>query len=341
VGLDTFKIQAHQGLEILSMDHQEKRWTVRVFDDRGAYYFLFDQANGEIVALGENRFDPQNRWTAAVKPVQLKSRDGLTLHGYLTRPRGGCKAPAPMVLLVHGGPWSRDYWEYDEMVQFLANRGYTVLQINFRGSEGYGRRFKEAAIGEFSGKMHTDLVDAVNWAVAHGIADPSAIAIVGGSYGGYAALVGLTDTPELFACGVAINGVADVGRFVKDLPSNPPPTLRAGISAWHTYVTRPDADQAQKVFERISPLYHAEKLTKPVLVVFGERDSRVPPEHSEMMIKELNRLHKPVQSLQFMNEGHGITRLDNTCEMFQTIEAFLARHLGGRSAGGDKKADGT
>jgi dipeptidyl aminopeptidase/acylaminoacyl peptidase len=338
-GLEKFKIQTHQGLEILSMDDREALWTVRVFDDRGAYYFLYRQENGEIIALGKDRFDPENHWAAAVKPIALKSRDGLPLKGYLTRPRGAIEAPAPMVLLVHGGPWSRDYWGYDEMVQFLANRGYAVLQINYRGSEGYGRKFKEAAVGEFSGKMHTDLVDAVKWAVDQGIADPSAIAIVGGSYGGYASLVGLTHTPELFACGVAINGVADIGHFVKRLPSNPPPTLRAGISTWHRYVAHPDADQAEKVFERISPLYHAGKLTKPVMIIFGERDSRVSPEQSEMMIKELKRLQKPVRSIQFMNEGHGITRMDNTCEMFQALEEFLGHHLGGRRVGAESQAN--
>lgn len=332
-GLDLFRIKTHQGIEILSMDDQEKIWTVRVFDDHGAYFFLFYEERGEIIALGENRFDSQNRWSSSVRPISFESRDGLPIHGYLTRPRGALQAAAPMVLLVHGGPWSRDYWGYNHFVQFLANRGYAVLQVNYRGSEGYGRNFKAAAIGEFARKMHTDLLDAVNWAVEKKIADPDAIAIVGGSYGGYASLVGLTQTPDVFACGIAINGVSDIGAFIDSLPANAAPTQRPGIATWHTYVADPKDSIARQEYRRVSPFYHAEKLNKPVLIVFGERDSRVSPEQSEKMIAKLKRLRKPVSALQFMNEGHGISRFSNSVEMFTAIEEFLARHIGGRSAG--------
>ena len=270
---------------------------------------------------------------APVKPVEFKSRDGLTLHGYLTLPKGAAPVNLPTVLLVHGGPWFRDRWESDfytnRLAQFLANRGYAVVQINYRGSEGYGRKFMEAAIGEFGGKMHEDLLDGINWLVGQGIADPQRIAIMGRSFGGYAALVGLTYTPDTFACGIDIVGLSD-------LTSQKGPAYgELGRYWWERYFGNPEVAADFEKMKQKSPYYHVDSIRHPVLIIYGASDARVQREQSEKMITALKASHKEVQSLVLNKEGHLITRWPSNLKMYRQIEDFLAGCLGGRSSGFD------
>lgn len=328
--LEQLKTDDHTGISILSMDDTETIWTVSAFDDRGSDWYLYHQDTHEKTLLGSNRRQDKSLPFSNVTPVVIPSKDGLSLRGYLTLPQGAPPKKLPMVLLVHGGPWSRDYWRYDDIVQFLANRGYAVLQLNFRGSDGYGIQFRNAAIGEFAAKMHDDLLDGVHWAVTEGYADPDAVAIVGASYGGYAALVGLAFTPTVFACGISINGLSDVGAFMESLESAPPLYQKQGIAMWHLFIGNPKSAAGKALFAEKSPLTAAKRIEKPVLIIYGDKDGRVDPEHSERMISELKRLDKPVESLRLENEGHGISRTRHNIQMFKKMETFLARHMGGR-----------
>ncbi len=321
------------GLHILSMDDKEEQLTVRIMSDRNTRFYLFNRKTKHKKLLGTSRQPADSAKLAKTKPVRFKSRDGLPLNGYLTLPHGiraRWRPMLPTVLLVHGGPWARDQWEPDRMVQFLANRGYAVLQINYRGSTGYGRTLLEAAKGEFAQAMHNDLIDAVNWAVAQKIADPDAIAIVGGSYGGYAAMAGLTFTPDVFTCGIAINGVASWVDFLKQFPDDIPLYRRYGIERWYAYLGNPADEGVTEDIKRRSPLYAAAKATKPLLVIYGEQDRTVRAEQSEKMIAALRKHGKPVESRKFDNEGHGIHWIHNSKILFQEVAHFLSKHLGGR-----------
>jgi dipeptidyl aminopeptidase/acylaminoacyl peptidase len=227
----------------LSSDESGQRWIVGFNHDRepGLTYF-YDHTTGESRLLFRPypHLDPET--LAPMTPVTIQSRDGLDLHSYLTLPVGVEPVGLPMVLLVHGGPWARDWWRFDPEVQLFANRGYAVLQVNFRGSTGYGKAFVKAAVGEFAGKMHDDLIDAVNWAVEQGYADRHRVAIYGGSYGGYATLVGVTFTPDVFAVAIDYVGISSLVNFMRTLPATARPHL---ANNWHLFVGNPD-DPAQE-----------------------------------------------------------------------------------------------
>jgi dipeptidyl aminopeptidase/acylaminoacyl peptidase len=239
------------------------------------------------------------------------------------------------VLLVHGGPMARDRWTSGgpsrSLQQFFANRGYAVLQVNYRGSSGYGKAFMERAVGEFAAKMHDDLIDGVNWAVASGLADAKKVAIYGASYGGYAALVGATFTPETFACAVDVVGVSDLGRFMETVP----PYWDLGMAWWKRYVGDP-ADPAQRrVMDAKSPLYRAAAAGVPLLIMHGVNDPRVRLEQSEKMVAALRLAGKPVDYYTFKGDGHGNQKWNNNLTLYRKSEDFLAQCLGGRSKGLD------
>jgi dipeptidyl aminopeptidase/acylaminoacyl peptidase len=331
--LATFVPASPHGLRVTSMDDQDRRLTVEVYTSTGKQFYLFDRMSKQKTLLGESASMKYAESLAPVKPVEFKSRDGLTLHGYLTLPKGAAPVNLPTVLLVHGGPWFRDRWESDfytnRLAQFLANRGYAVVQINYRGSEGYGRKFMEAAIGEFGGKMHEDLLDGINWLVGQGIADPQRIAIMGRSFGGYAALVGLTYTPDTFACGIDIVGLSD-------LTSQKGPAYgELGRYWWERYFGNPEVAADFEKMKQKSPYYHVDSIRHPVLIIYGASDARVQREQSEKMITALKASHKEVQSLVLNKEGHLITRWPSNLKMYRQIEDFLAGCLGGRSSGFD------
>jgi dipeptidyl aminopeptidase/acylaminoacyl peptidase len=236
-----------------------------------------------------------------------------------------------MVLMVHGGPWERDYWQYNSEVQFLANRGYAVLQINYRGSTGYGRHFQELAIGEFAGKMQDDLLDGVNWAINKGIADPTKIAIVGASYGGYAVLVGLSFTPETFACGIDINGPTDLVKLAENFP----PYWKLEMDRLYQYAGDPSKEEDRLIMQAKSPLFKAANITKPLMIIQGADDVRVRAEQSTALVKKLKGFNKDVDFWLIPGVAHGITHWPHRLKLFRKMEDFLAACLGGRSSGFD------
>ncbi len=315
-------------LGAMSSDSSGQRWVVNFMHDRDPYVtYFYDHTTGESRMLFRPHPNLNPDALAPMKPVTIASRDGLDLHSYLTLPVGIDAVDLPLVLLVHGGPWSRDVWAYQPDVQMLANRGYAVLQVNFRGSTGYGKAFTKAAIGEFAGKMHDDLIDAVDWAVKQGYADRDRVAIFGGSYGGYAALVGVTFTPDVFAAAIDYVGISSLANFMRTLPNVARPFLATN---WHMYVGDPsDPAQEADMLAR-SPITKVEQIRTPLLVVQGANDSRVVQAESDNLVEALRGRGVEVEYMVKADEGHGFLNPDNQIDMYHAVERFLAEHLGGR-----------
>jgi dipeptidyl aminopeptidase/acylaminoacyl peptidase len=327
--LAPFLKQPRTALNILSEDRLLRTITFATRTDQGGErVYLLNRATRDLKVLTEPAMAAYTAHLAAMEPVTFQARDGLTVHGLLSVPNGA-KGPRPMVLLVHGGPWLRDYWGYDAGVQFLVNRGYAVLQVNYRGSDGYGRAFLLAGTREFGRKMHDDLIDGVRWAVARGIADERKVAIMGASYGGYATLSGLAFTPEVFAVGVERVGIADMVSLHTDRP--PHWHLYAGFQA-RFYGDVDSADDRRVMADR-SPLTHVGAIRVPLLISHGANDIRVKRDHSDRIVAALKARKHPVEYLLFEDEGHGINRTPNRLAFWRAAERFLARHLGGRDGG--------
>jgi dipeptidyl aminopeptidase/acylaminoacyl peptidase len=260
-----------------------------------------------------------------MKPVQFPARDGLTLRGYLTRP-AGATASSPMVLLVHGGPWARDHWTLNPYVQWLANRGYAVLQVNFRGSTGYGRKFLNAGNRQWGKEMQNDLTDAVDWAVKEGVTEKARVAIMGGSYGGYATLAGAAFTPAVFRCGVDIVGPSNLFTLLKSVPPYWKP-LRA---MFDRRIGNPDDPADRLLLESESPLFSADKIQMPLLIGQGANDPRVKQAESEQIVAALEKRGLGVIYVVYPDEGHGFARPENAMDFNARSEAFLGQYLGGR-----------
>jgi dipeptidyl aminopeptidase/acylaminoacyl peptidase len=309
---------------IASRSELDNKWIVSYLRDDGPVaYYLYDRPSKQATYLFSNRSQLEGLQLAKMKPVIVRSRDGLSLVCYLTVPPDGTARNLPMVLLVHGGPWGRDSWGYNGLHQWLANRGYAVLSVNFRGSTGMGKEFMNAGNGEWAGKMHHDLIDAVNWAVQEGIADPNKVAIMGGSYGGYATLVGLTFTPDYFAAGVDIVGPSHVRTLLETIPP-----YWAPIKAM--FETRVGSLSNPEYLDNISPLTKVEAIRKPLLIGQGKNDPRVKESESQQIVKAMQERNLPVTYVVFPDEGHGFARPQNNLAFFAITEAFLAQHLGGR-----------
>lgn len=326
--LDRLNALSDGDLGAISTDDSGQRWVVSFRHDRdpGITYF-YDNTTGESRLLFRPYPNLDPAALAPMTPVSFPARDGLELHGYLTLPVGQEPANLPMVLLVHGGPWARDCWTYQPDVQLLANRGYAVLQVNFRGSTGYGKAFTQAAIGEFAGKMHDDLIDSVDWAVKQGYADRDRVGIFGGSYGGYATLVGVTFTPDVFAAAIDYVGVSSLPNFMKTLPNV---GRRFLATNWHLYVGDP-ADPAQEAdMLARSPITKVDQIRTPLLVVQGANDSRVVQAESDNMVAALRARGVEVEYMVKEDEGHGFVNPDNSIDLYHAVERFLAEHLGGR-----------
>jgi dipeptidyl aminopeptidase/acylaminoacyl peptidase len=275
-----------------------------------------------------------------MKPIEIRARDGFSLPSYLTLPLDGPGRNLPMVLYVHGGPWTRDTWGYDGDVQWLANRGYAVLQVNYRGSDGFGKKFKNAAMKQFARSMHTDLVDAVQWAVKTGVADPKRVAIMGDSYGGYATLVGMTFSPEVFACGIDMFGPSNLVTLIQSFPVFWGPFLS---TTWYPFVGDPKNEKDRQDMESRSPIFKAEAIRAPLLIGQGGNDPRVPRRESEQMVAAIEKSGGAVTYVVYPDEGHGFVRPENRMDFFARTEAFLAECLGGRvePLEGDKIAGST
>lgn len=312
----------------LSSDLKGRKWVVSFNHDRepGVTY-LYDHETGESRELYRPYPHLDPALLAPMLPVTIPSRDGLDLPSYLTLPVGVPSKNLPLVLVVHGGPWARDGWMYAPAVQLLANRGYAVLQVNFRGSAGYGKAFQKAAIGQFAGKMHDDLIDGVNWAVEQGYADPDRVAIFGGSYGGYATLVGVTFTPEVFAAAIDYVGISDLSNFMRTLPEIARPHL---ANNWHLFVGDPDDPEQLADMMARSPITKVDQIRTPLLVVQGANDVRVVKAESDNLVEALRGRGVEVEYMVKEDEGHGFVNPDNEIDMFNAVDRFLARHLGKR-----------
>ncbi len=324
--LATLKTVRRGDFSISSQTADQNTWIVAYsIDDGPAAYYLYDRKSKKAEFLFVNNTKLEDVKLAQMEPVEYKAKDGLTIHGYLTKPVGVEAKNLPTVLYVHGGPWARDSWGYNPMAQFLANRGYVVLQINYRGSTGYGKAFLNAGNREWAGKMHQDLLDGVDWLVKQGIADPRKIAIAGGSYGGYATLVGLTFTPEVFACGVDIVGPSSIPTLIKAIPPYWAPMK--GI-----FDKRVGSIETEEEFlKERSPLYRVDKITKPLLIGQGANDPRVKQPESDQIVEAMRKNKKEVRYLVYTDEGHGFARPENRLHFFAVTEEFLAKHLGGRA----------
>ena len=260
----------------------------------------------------------------SIKFVEIPARDGLTLPCYLTIPPGSANQKLPLVLNVHGGPWHRDTWTFHGEVQWMANRGYAVLQVNFRGSTGFGKSFLHAGDKEWGRKMQHDLTDAVRWAIDQGYADPARVAIYGGSYGGYAALCGAAFTPDLYCCAVSMVGPSNILTWMESIP----PYWKPMIKMFHTRVGNPETEECMLI-ER-SPLFSVDKITIPMLIGQGANDPRVREEESEQIVAALKDKGHDVEYALYPDEGHGLYRPKNRLDFYRRVEEFLARHLGGR-----------
>jgi len=310
---------------IKSRDYADRTWLVVFEMDNGpVYYYAYDRQTKSGELLFTNRAALEGLTLARMKPIQFQARDGLDLQGYLTLPPGVEPKNLPLVLNVHGGPWARDSWGYDGEVQWLANRGYAVLQVNFRGSSGYGKKFLNAGDREWGGKMQDDLVDGVQWVVKQGVADPKRVAIVGGSYGGYATLVGLTATPDLFACGVDLVGPTNLITFQQTIPEYWKPIEPI---LW-SRVGHPEKDA--DFLKSRSPLFKVDQITKPLLIAQGANDPRVKRSESLQMVEALRKAGKIVEYVEYPDEGHGFARPQNRLDFFGRAERFLHEHIGGR-----------
>lgn len=307
---------------LTSQDRAERRFVVHSGSDRNpGSYHLYDADRDELTRLFDVApwIDPGEM--AEMRPVTFEARDGLTLHGYVTLPPGVEPRGLPLVVNPHGGPWHRDSWGFDPEAQFLANRGYAVLQINFRGSTGYGRAFLEASFGQWGLAMQDDVTDGVRWAVTEGIADAGRVAIYGGSYGGYATLSGITREPELYRCAVSYVGVSNLFTWIAAIP----PYWKPYLEMMYEMVGHPERDEER--FRATSPLFHADRIRCPLFVAQGANDPRVRKEESDQIVEALRERGIDVQYLLKEDEGHGFRNEENSMEFYRAMDAFLERHL--------------
>jgi len=313
---------------VTNRDAADATWLVAVTRDKGPVrFYSWDRKERKGTFLFVHQPKLEGQTLAEMKPIKIKSRDGLTLNSYLTLPVGVPAKNLPMVLWVHGGPWARDQWGYDPYAQWFANRGYACLQVNFRSSTGFGKKFLHAGDKQWGLKMHDDLLDAVDWAVKEGIADPKKVAIMGGSYGGYATLAGLTFTPEKFACGVDIVGPSNLKTLIASIPPYWKP-LRATFDVRMGNVDDPkDAE----LVKNASPLFKADKIVRPLLIGQGANDPRVNQKESEQIVDAIEKNHGKVTYVLYPDEGHGFARPENRVDFNARAEAFLAACLGGRA----------
>lgn len=338
IGADLKKLQAigPGEISVSARTHDDRTWIVAYSAaETPVIYYRYDRGtDGKLTKLFSARPALDGKPLVAQWPQEIKSRDGLTLVSYLTLPKsadtnndGKADAPVPLVLLVHGGPWARDGYGYTGTTQWLANRGYATLQVNFRGSTGFGKDFTNAGNGEWAGKMHDDLIDAVQWAVEQGVTTPQQVAIMGGSYGGYATLVGLTFTPDTFACGVDIVGPSNLNTLLSTVP--------AYWASFYQQLTMrmgdPGTEKGKQWLTERSPLTRADQIKKPLLIGQGANDPRVKQDESDQIVNAMKARNIPVTYVLFPDEGHGFARPANSKAFNAVAEGFLSECLGGRA----------
>jgi len=307
---------------IISNNKAENLYVLRYENDRNAgVFYLYFREKDSLVFLGNSMPQLDADKLCFMEPFSILSRDSLRLNGYLTFPKGKGRTRLPMIVLPHGGPWWRDFWEFNSRVQFLANRGYAVLQVNYRGSISYGRSFMQASYKQWGLNMQNDITDAVLYAVNEGIADKDRIAIMGGSYGGYATLVGLASTPELYSCGVDIVGVSNLFTLLESIP----PYWKPYQEMLYEKIGHPQKDSA--LLYASSPVFHADHIDDPLLVFQGAKDPRVKKIESDQMVEALRKRGIKVPYIVKDDEGHGFKNQENRLEMYRIIEGFLEENL--------------
>ncbi len=325
---DDFKAIAkldHGDFFVSDRDNADETWLVSFTKDNGPVsYYAYDRKKKKGTFLFEHMPELGKYKLARMEPISFTTRDNLTIHGYTTFPVWKQRKNLPTVLSVHGGPWHRDSWGYDSTAQWFANRGYLCLQVNFRGSTGYGKAFVNAGDKQWAAKMHNDLVDGVNWAVDEGYADPEKVAIFGGSYGGYAALVGATFTPDLFCCAVDIVGPSNLVTLIKSIP----PYWSTYLATFYKRVGNPDTEE--EFLKSRSPLFKVDRIKIPILIGQGANDPRVKQAESEQIVEAMKKKDLAYEYMLFEDEGHGFAKPENRLEFFAAAEKFLAKHLGGR-----------
>lgn len=312
-----------------------KKWVVlNSQSNKVATYYVWDRVADTFTELFAVRPELEDKTLALMTPETITSRDGLNLVSYLTLPpgtdsdgNGRPDKPLPMVLNVHGGPWARDSYGYRSTPQWLANRGYAVLQVNFRGSTGFGKSFVNAGDLEWGLKMHDDLIDAVDWAIAEGITNKDSVAIMGGSYGGYATLAGLTITPDRFACGVDIVGPSNLKTLLDSIP----PYWESFRRVLELRVGDPNTDEGLAILEAASPLNMVANINKPLLIGQGANDPRVKQAESDQIVSAMQEKNIPVTYALFPDEGHGFARPENRLAFYGVAEGFLSKCLGGQA----------
>ncbi len=312
----------------LSLTEDENLWLISVSQDidPGSVY-LFDRRTGKSELLYKSRPNLPTEYLSPMTPVKYKARDEMLIYGYITIPKGLEAKNLPVVMLIHGGPWARDYWGYNPVVQFLANRGYAVFQPNFRGSTGYGKKYLNAGNKQWgTGSMQDDITDAVEYLIKQGIADPKKIAIAGGSYGGYATLAGLTFTPDLYACGFDIVGPSNIITLLNSIP----PYWKPIYKTFALRVGDKDNPEERKILEEQSPLNYAHKIKAPLFVVQGANDPRVKKSESDQIVAVLRDLGRDVEYMLALDEGHGFINELNRLAMYTAMEKFFYKHLKGR-----------
>jgi dipeptidyl aminopeptidase/acylaminoacyl peptidase len=327
---DLADLAQHGPGDVEIIDRSSDDRLVSVFyerDTESGEFALLDRGTHEVRSLFRQRKGLDNIGLRKMEPVVIPSRDALRLHCYLTLPQTEAGASKlPLVLLIHGGPYSRDIWGFSSTHQWLANRGYAVLSVNYRGSTGFGKAFIAAADREWGGRMHDDLIDAVNWAIKEGIADPRRVGFFGASYGGYSALTAATKTPEMFACIIDVFGISNLITFMATVP----PYWGPWFSVWKNRLADPGTEQGRAFLAERSPINHLERATRPILVAQGMQDVRVVAAESEQMVAALRKRGVPLTYITFADEGHGFVRPQNQLAFNAVAEAFLAKHLGGR-----------
>ncbi|MFN3562002.1 MAG: S9 family peptidase [Chloroherpetonaceae bacterium] len=307
---------------IPSHTRDESIWIVETRSDRSpSTSYLYDTKTNRLEKLADHApwLNPDD--LCEMKPIHYTSRDGLTIHGYLTLPKDVEPKNLPVVVNPHGGPWWRDTWGFQPHVQFLASRGYAVLQMNFRGSIGYGKNFWECSFKEWGGKMQDDITDGVHWLINQGIADKDRIAIFGGSYGGYAVLAGLTFTPDLYTCGIDFCGVSNLFTFLQSIP----PYWKPMLEMMYEMVGNPETEK--DLLTARSPIFHVDKIKVPLLVAQGAKDPRVKIDESNQIVEALQKRGVAVEYIVKENEGHGFQNEENRIEFYEKMEQFLATHL--------------
>ncbi len=313
----------------LGVDRQERsdtRWLVSLsVSDGPTRFYVYDRASGATTYLFAHREELEEHELAPMEPFSFRARDGLTVHGYLSFPRGVDRSALPAVLDVHGGPWVRDRWGYSPDAQWLANRGYVSVQVNYRGSTGYGKAFLGAGDKQWGRAMQDDLVDAVDHVVAQGWVDRDRVAVMGGSYGGYAALAGAAFTPDVFRCAIDLVGPSNLLTLLSSIPDYWAP-MRAML---YQRIGHPD-DEREMLWDR-SPLAHVDAIRIPVLIAQGANDPRVKQAEAEQIVAALVEKGLPHDYLLFPDEGHGLAKPENRETFYAAAESFLAQHLGGRA----------